>query len=78
MYRGQNTVQLSNRKVVIVVSRDISLQQIAEGIPKSVLNASDKDLEGFQKIMDETIKLRESHKNLQKLIQSYSSGIQRT
>ncbi|OLO26675.1 hypothetical protein BTR23_22270 [Alkalihalophilus pseudofirmus] len=60
------------------MSRDISLQQIAEGIPKSVLNASDKDLEGFQKIMDETIKLRESHKNLQKLIQSYSSGIQRT
>ncbi|MDE5416212.1 MAG: hypothetical protein LPK26_17105 [Bacillaceae bacterium] len=58
------------------MSRDLSLQQIAEGIPKSVLNASDKDLEGFQRIMDETVKLRESHKNLQKMIQSYaSSGI---
>ena len=61
------------------MSRDFTLQQIVEGIPKSVLNASDKDLEGFQQILDETIKIRESHKNLQRLIQSYSSGIhQRT
>lgn len=58
---------------------DISLQQIVEGIPKSVLNASDKDLEGFQKIIDETIKLREGHRNLQKMIKNFStSGIQRS
>ncbi|OAS82535.1 MULTISPECIES: hypothetical protein [Metabacillus] len=58
---------------------DITLQQIAEGLPKSVLNASDKDLEGFQKIIEETIKLREGHRNLQKMIKSYStSGIQRS
>ncbi|MBZ5753182.1 MULTISPECIES: hypothetical protein [Metabacillus] len=61
------------------VNRDISLQQLAEGISKSVLNASDKDLEGFQQIIDETIKLREAHRNLQKMIQSYStSSIQRS
>ena len=58
---------------------DMTLQKIAEGIPKSLLNASDKDLEGFQKIIEETIKLREGHRNLQQLIKSYStSGIQRT
>ncbi|MGD6818001.1 hypothetical protein [Metabacillus sp. 84] len=57
------------------MSPDLTLQQIAEGIPKSVLNATDKDLEGFQKIMEETIKLRESHKNLQKLIRSYSTSV---
>jgi hypothetical protein len=57
----------------------MTLQQIAEGLPKSVLNASDKDLEGFQKIIEETIKLREGHRNLQKMIKSYStSGIQRS
>ena len=61
------------------INRDISLQQLAEGISKSVLNASDKDLEGFQQIIDETIKLREAHRNLQKMIQSYStSSIQRS
>lgn len=61
------------------VNRDISLQQLAEGISKSVLNASDKDLEGFQQIIDETIKLREAHRSLQKMIQSYStSSIQRS
>ncbi|MGG3623397.1 hypothetical protein ABES25_07525 [Bacillus gobiensis] len=55
------------------------MQQIAESISKSVLNASDKDLEGFQKIIDETIKLREGHRNLQKMIQTYTSnGIQRS
>jgi hypothetical protein len=57
----------------------MTLQQIAEGLPKSVLNASDKDLEGFQKIIEETIRLREGHRNLQKMIKSYStSGIQRS
>jgi hypothetical protein len=57
----------------------MTLQQIVEGIPKSVLNASDKDLEGFQKIIEETIKLREGHRNLQKMIKSFSTnGIQRS
>lgn len=51
---------------------DLSLQQLVEAIPKSVLNASDRDLEGFQKILQETIKLREGHINLQKMIKSYS------
>jgi hypothetical protein len=61
------------------VNRDVTLQQLAEGISKSVLNASDKELEGFQKIIDETIKLREGHRNLQKMIQTYAtSGIQRS
>ncbi|MBM7605521.1 hypothetical protein JOC75_003544 [Metabacillus crassostreae] len=58
---------------------DLTLQQIAEGIPKSVLNASDKDLEGFQQIIEETIKLREGHRNLQKLVKGFStSTIQRS
>jgi hypothetical protein len=61
--------------VVIVVSMDLTLQQIAEGIPKSILNATDKDLEGFQKIIDETIKLREGHRNLQKMIKTFSSSM---
>jgi hypothetical protein len=61
--------------VVIVVSLELTLQKIAEEIPKSVLNASDKDLEGFQKILDETIKLREGHRNLQKMIKSFSSSM---
>lgn len=61
------------------VRDDMTLQQIVEGIPKSVLNASDKDLEGFQKIIEETIKLREGHRNLQKMIKSFSTnGIQRS
>lgn len=54
---------------------DLTLQQIVESIPKSVLNASDKDLEGFQKIIEETIKLREGHRNLQKMIKNYSSSM---
>lgn len=59
------------------MNRDFTLQQIAEGLTKSVLNASEKDLEGFQKIIDETIKLREAHKDLHKMVQSYtSSGVQ--
>jgi hypothetical protein len=54
---------------------DLTIQQIAEGIPKSILNATDKDLEGFQKIIDETIKLREGHRNLQKMIKTFSSSM---
>jgi hypothetical protein len=57
------------------MSLDLTLQKIAEEMPKSVLNASDKDLEGFQKILDETIKLREGHRNLQKMIKSFSSSM---
>lgn len=58
---------------------DLNLQQIVEGLPKSLLNASDKDLEGFQKIIEETIRLREGHKNLQKMVKSFStSSIVRT
>lgn len=63
------------RKAVIAVNMDLTLQQIVESIPKSVLNASDKDLEGFQKIIEETIKLREGHRNLQKMIKNYSSSM---
>ncbi|MDT8860542.1 hypothetical protein N0O92_09875 [Alkalihalobacillus sp. MEB130] len=60
------------------MNRDLSLQQIAEGMTKSLLNASEKDLEGFQKIVDATLELREAHKDLQKMVQSYSnSGIHR-
>ncbi|SDI37711.1 hypothetical protein SAMN05192534_14017 [Alteribacillus persepolensis] len=54
------------------MQRDLSLKQIAEGLPKSVLNASDKDLEGFQEILDQTIKVREAHKDLQRMVQSFS------
>lgn len=61
--------------MVIVMSLDLTLQKIAEEMPKSVLNASDKDLEGFQKILDETIKLREGHRNLQKMIKSFSTSM---
>lgn len=61
------------------MSNELNLQQIVEGIPKSLLNASDRDLEGFQKIIDETIKLREGHRNLQKMIKSFAtSTIQRS
>ncbi|MEW9052917.1 MAG: hypothetical protein AB2392_17280 [Neobacillus sp.] len=58
---------------------EMSLQQIVEGLPKTLLNATDRDLEGFQKIIDETIKLRDGHRNLQKMIKNFStSTIQRT
>jgi hypothetical protein len=58
---------------------DLSLQQIVEGLPKSLLNASDRDLEGFQKIIEETIRLREGHRNLQKMVKNFSTtAIQRT
>lgn len=65
--------------MVIAMSQDITLQQIAEGVPKTLLNASDRDIEGFQRIIEETIKLREAHRNLQKMVKSFStSTIQRT
>jgi hypothetical protein len=51
---------------------ELSIQQLVESIPKSILNASDRDLEGFQKILEETIKLREGHRNLQKMIKNFS------
>ncbi len=58
---------------------DLTIQQIAESIPKAILNASDKDIEGFQKIIEETIKLREGHRNLQKMVKNFSTSIiQRT
>ncbi|MEH7332543.1 hypothetical protein V7161_07900 [Neobacillus drentensis] len=61
------------------MAMELSLQQIVEGIPKSLLNASDRDLEGFQNIIDETIKLREAHRNLQKMVKNFStSNIQRS
>ncbi|WP_223587693.1 hypothetical protein [Neobacillus bataviensis] len=61
------------------MAMELSLQQIVEGIPKSLLNASDRDLEGFQNIIDETIKLREAHRNLQKMVKNFStSTIQRS
>jgi hypothetical protein len=56
------------------MSSELTLQQIAENIPKSILNASEKDIEGFQKILEESIKLRESHRHLQKLVKDYSSS----
>ncbi len=65
--------------MVIAMSQDITLQQIAEGVPKTLLYASDRDIEGFQKIIDETIKLREAHRNLQKMVKNFSTTtIQRT
>ncbi|GAE36367.1 hypothetical protein [Halalkalibacter akibai] len=61
------------------MNRDFTLQQIADGLTKTVLNASDKDLEGFQRILEETLKVREAHKDLHKLVQSYTnSSIQRS
>ncbi|MEQ2527984.1 hypothetical protein EKG37_19000 [Robertmurraya yapensis] len=56
------------------MSSEITLQQIAENITKSILNANDKDIEGFQKILEESIKLRESHRSLQKLVKDYSTS----
>jgi hypothetical protein len=61
------------------LSMDLTLQQIVEGLPKSLLNASDRDLEGFQKIIEETIKLREGHRNLQKMVKNFgTTSIQRS
>ena len=55
-----------------MVMRELTLQQLAEGLPRTLLSASDKDLEDFQKIMHESLKLREGHKHLQKMIQDFS------
>ena len=55
------------------MATDLSLQQIVEGLPKSLLYATDRDLEGFQKIIEETIRLREGHKNLQKMVKNFST-----
>ena len=64
---------------MVLSLNEITLQQLVEGLPKSLLNASDRDLEGFQKIIEETIKLREGHRNLQKMVKNFSlSTIQRT
>lgn len=54
---------------------DLTLHQLAESIPKSILNASDKDIEGFKKILEESIKLRESHRNLQQLVRNFSTSM---
>lgn len=51
---------------------DLTLQQIVEAMPKTVLNASDRELEGLQKILQETLKLREGHINLHKMIKNFS------
>ncbi|MEH7108852.1 MULTISPECIES: hypothetical protein [Bacillaceae] len=60
------------------MSTELTLQQIVEGIPRSLLNATDRDLEGFQKIIEETIKLREGHRNLQKMIKNFNTSTIRT
>ena len=68
-----------NCKGEIHMAMELNLQQIVEGLPKSLLNASDRDLEGFQKIIEETVKLREGHRNLQRMIKNFSvSNIQRS
>lgn len=61
------------------MNMELTLQQLVEGVPRTLLNATDRDLEGFQKIIEETIKLREGHRNLQKMIKNFStSNIQRS
>jgi hypothetical protein len=71
--RRKNSLTIRG-KVVIIVASELSLKQIVEGIPGSLLSATDRDIEGFQKILDETIKLRESHRNLQKMIRNFSTS----
>lgn len=67
------------RKVVLFLNQNVTLQEIAESISKPLLNASEKELEGFRQIVDETIKIRESHINLKKMVTNYSSSkIQRS
>ncbi|WP_090398461.1 hypothetical protein [Natribacillus halophilus] len=56
------------------MSHDLTLQEIAESIPKSLLNASDKDIEGLQEILEQTLEVRESHKELQRMVKSYTNG----
>ncbi|MDG4656445.1 hypothetical protein P6P90_05830 [Ectobacillus antri] len=53
------------------MNRD-TLHQIVQDIPDGIIHASDKELEELQKILQEALKLREGHKNLQKLIQGFS------
>lgn len=55
------------------MSQDLNLQQIVESIPKSLLNASDKDVEAFQAIIDQTLEVRDSHKALQRMVKDYTS-----
>jgi hypothetical protein len=70
---------MNKRKGGKFMATELNLQQLVEVLPKSLLNASDRDLEGFQKIIDETVKLREGHRNLQRMIKSFSTTtIQRT
>lgn len=57
------------------MNMDLNIQQIAESVTKAILNASDKDIESFQQIIEETIKLRESHRNLQKMVKSFSTSM---
>jgi hypothetical protein len=52
--------------------REVSLLQVAEGLSKTIINATDQELEAFQKVIQESLKLREGHKNLHKLIQNFS------
>ncbi|MBB6448315.1 hypothetical protein HNR44_000264 [Geomicrobium halophilum] len=56
------------------MNKELSLKQIAEGMPKSILNASDKEIEGFQQILDQTLKVREAHHELQRMVQTYSGA----
>ncbi len=56
--------------MVVIVSKDLSLVQVAHGLSETIITASDKELELFQKIIQESFKLRDGHKNLQHLIQS--------
>lgn len=65
---------MKGRVGLFLSNHDLTLQQIAESVPKSILNASDKDIEGFQKILEESIKLRESHRHLQRLVKDFSSS----
>ncbi|MGJ9384478.1 hypothetical protein CR203_15155 [Salipaludibacillus neizhouensis] len=61
------------------MNQNVTLQEIAENISKPLLNASDKELEGFRQIIEETIKIRDSHINLKKMVNNYaSSKIQRS
>ncbi|QQK75709.1 hypothetical protein HUG15_09120 [Salicibibacter cibarius] len=55
------------------MSQDMNLQQIAESIPKSLLNASDKDVEALQGIIDQTLEVRDAHKELQRMVKDYTS-----
>lgn len=53
-----------------MLSKDLPLVQVAQGLSEAIITASDQELELFQKIIQESFKLRDGHKNLQHLIQS--------